>query len=133
MSNQIPIDPTLPKNFDSTPNEERSKSQLDAWWDHPFAVKQDDGTLEVRCLNGGAWDRSTWLGNAATYDEACELADKKQSDWIICRAHPLIRIGESFDVVRMPQRPDHAETVLASFKTMEEVTSFFAKNYSNTK
>ncbi len=30
MPNRIPLDPVLPKNFDCTPNEKRSKAQLDA-------------------------------------------------------------------------------------------------------
>ena len=29
MPNRIPLDPVLPKNFDCTPNEKRSKAQLD--------------------------------------------------------------------------------------------------------
>ncbi|EPF3440900.1 DNA-binding protein, partial [Escherichia coli] len=38
MPNCIPLNPVLPKNFDDTPNEKRSKSQLDAWWDHPYGI-----------------------------------------------------------------------------------------------
>lgn len=44
MPNRIPLDPVLPKNFDCTPNEKRSKAQLDAWWDHPYGV-----TCHERC------------------------------------------------------------------------------------
>ncbi len=55
MPNRIPLDPVLPKNFDCTPNEKRSKAQLDAWWDHPYGVTQPDGKIVVYCLNGGAW------------------------------------------------------------------------------
>ena len=73
MPNQIPNNPTLPKNFDITPNEKRSKAQLDAWWDHPYCVTHNE-KFHVYCLNGGAWDRPTWLAQADTYDEACELA-----------------------------------------------------------
>lgn len=33
MPSQLPLDPKLPANFDDTPNSERSKEQLDEWWD----------------------------------------------------------------------------------------------------
>lgn len=42
MPARIPLDPVLPKNFDCTPNEKRSKAQLDVWWDHPYGVTQPD-------------------------------------------------------------------------------------------
>ncbi len=54
MPNRIPLDPVLPKNFDCTPNEKRSKAQLDAQWDHPYGITQPDGKIVVYCLNGGA-------------------------------------------------------------------------------
>lgn len=47
MPARIPLDPVLPKNFDCTPNEKRSKAQLDAWWDHPYGVTQPDGKIVV--------------------------------------------------------------------------------------
>lgn len=50
MPNRIPLDPVLPKNFDCTPNEKRSKAQLDAWWDHPYGVTEHDGKIVVYCL-----------------------------------------------------------------------------------
>jgi len=31
---------------------------------------------EVRCLDGGAWDRSTWHGSFATFEEALKVAKK---------------------------------------------------------
>ncbi len=37
MPSRIPLDPKLPKAFDATPNEARSKAQLDQWWDRPTA------------------------------------------------------------------------------------------------
>lgn len=33
---QYQIDPKLPKGFQSTPNNERSKAHLAAWWDVPY-------------------------------------------------------------------------------------------------
>lgn len=89
MSNRIPLDPVLPENFDDTPNDERDKAQLDAWWDHPYGITQPDGKIIVRCLNGGAWDRSSVLGVADNYDEACELAEKEQAKWVKTRSQPV--------------------------------------------
>jgi hypothetical protein len=105
MEEGVLINPALPKNFDSTPNEDRPPSQ-NKWWfvkyivteeiaerDEYQATRKDkaaeagqimwaqhrkmwldswpNGTrYDVRCLNGGAWDRSTWLGSYATLQEA---------------------------------------------------------------
>ena len=88
MPNRIPLDPVLPKNFDCTPNEKRSKAQLDAWWDHPYGVTQPDGKIVVYCLNGGAWDRPSVLCLADNYDEACELAERQQARWVKTRYEP---------------------------------------------
>lgn len=100
MPNQIPLDPKLPKAFDSTANDARSKAQLDEWWDHPYAITASDGRIEVRCLNGGAWDRSTRLGIADDYDAACALAEAKQAEWLRFREPP------SAFVRRWPGRRD---------------------------
>lgn len=91
---EIPIDPKLPKKFDQTPNEERPASHRQ-WWFRPYIVtcsweswnSQDEerkadwfkawpsGTrYMVRCLDGGAWDRSTGLGAYGTLEEALEHA-----------------------------------------------------------
>jgi len=85
----IAINPVLPGNFDNTPNEERSPRSL-AWWNVPYVVTYiktvngweiaSSGAQEfhVRCLDGGAWDRSTWLGTFATLEEALALATTPQ-------------------------------------------------------
>ncbi len=101
----VPFNPTLPKDFDSTPNQARPESHQ-RWWNRPFtrtetieqldafyAGRTDDHAeagrkhwaesraqwlaawpsgirYEVRCLDGGAWDRSTSWGMFATLDEA---------------------------------------------------------------
>ncbi|HGU8982145.1 TPA: DNA-binding protein, partial [Escherichia coli] len=88
MPARIPLDPALPKNFDCTPNEKRSKAQLDAWWDHPYGVTEPDGKILVYCLNGGAWDRPSVLGFVDNYDEACELAERQQARWVKTRSKP---------------------------------------------
>jgi hypothetical protein len=121
MFNQIPLDPTLPESFDNTPNEERGKDELDCWWDHPFAITTPDGKFDVRCLNGGAWDRSTWLGRADTYDEACKLAAEKQAAWVAQRGEPhFLMDPPGIKVVIMPQRPDQDMQVLGAYATQAE-------------
>ena len=105
----IPINPKLPRNFDSTPNDERPHSHA-RWWGRPYiqtetvwrlddqyAGRTDeyaDGARQywaenrakwleawpsgvrwnVRCLDGGAWDRSTSWGMFATLAAALECA-----------------------------------------------------------
>ncbi|ECH9374587.1 DNA-binding protein [Salmonella enterica subsp. enterica] len=130
MPNRIPLDPTLPKNFDITPNEKRSKSQLDAWWDHPYCVTHN-GAFLVYCLNGGAWDRPTMLGKAETYDEACELAERRQAEWVKRREEPIFyhSFEPPFQMIRQPQRPDHDDMVVASFDTMEELNAWSKANF----
>lgn len=111
MPNQIPVNPKLPKNFDDTPNDERSKDELDRWWDHPYCLKdENEDFYTVRCLNGGAWDRSTWLGQAPDYAAACQLAEEKQSAWVATRGQAILSIsGTEFGAVILPQRPDRME------------------------
>lgn len=129
MPNRIPLNPTLPKNFDITPNEKRSKAQLDAWWDHPYCALHE-GKFHVYCLNGGAWDRPTWLGQADSYDEACEVAESKQAEWVKRRAEPIFyhSFEPPFQMIRQPQRPDEDTVVVASFDTMEELNAWSKAN-----
>ncbi|MGB3867306.1 MAG: hypothetical protein WBA29_16965 [Xanthobacteraceae bacterium] len=131
MPNQIPLDPVLPKAFDATPNESRSKAQLDAWWDHPFGITLPDGRIEVRCLNGGAWDRSTHFGIAESYEAACALAEAKQAEWVRLRARPVLSLDAGqVMVVRMSQRPDEEPQQLATFPSSEEASAFISANYN---
>lgn len=130
MANRIPLDPKLPKAFDSTPNEKRSKDQLDAWWDHPYGVTMPDGRIDIRCLNGGAWDRSTHLGVAASYEEACALAAVKQADWLRFRERPVASPQDGqFLLLRMPQRPDEEVITIGTFTTAEDANEFLRANY----
>jgi hypothetical protein len=130
MPNRIPLDPDLPEMFDATPNEERSKAELDAWWDHPYGVTRDDGKIEVRCLNGGAWDRPTYLGMVDTYDEACILAEALQADYLRGRQRPTIIMDvPKVKLARMPQRPDEDYVVLAEFDTVDEASEYLVKNH----
>jgi hypothetical protein len=95
-----PINPRLPRNFDNTPNESRPASHQ-RWWDRPFiqTYTWDDMVnptsseeakanqrrdwfeswpsgvrYDVRCLDGGAWDRPTCWGCFATLEEAIACA-----------------------------------------------------------
>ncbi|MFK4532027.1 hypothetical protein ABIA00_000210 [Bradyrhizobium ottawaense] len=130
MPNRIPLDPKLPKAFDATPNEARSKAQLDQWWDRPYGLTRPDGRIEVRCLNGGAWDRSTHLGIADDYDAACALAEAKQAEWLRFREQPCTCLDEGrVTVVRQPQRPDEEMLELTSFSTAEAATEYLRANF----
>jgi len=133
MYNRIPLDPKLPKDFDCTDNRERGKTQLDAWWDHPYGVTREDGRIDVRCLNGGAWDRSMWLGIAEDYDDACVVGAEKQAEWVRKRSRPVtyMKSEKEIFIVVMPQRPDEAvKTVAGPFATTDELNDWFAANKS---
>lgn len=94
------INPALRDHFDATPNELREDLELVDWWDRPYIravtweeMKPHNATpdeiekhrlswlesfpegirYDVRCLDGGAWDRSTWWGTAKTLTEALEI------------------------------------------------------------
>ena len=129
MPNRIPLDPVLPKNFDCTPNEKRSRAQLDAWWDHPYGVTEHDGKIVVYCLNGGSWDRPSVLGLADNYDEACELAERQQARWVKTRSQPIFMYSQEppFVLARMPQRPDHQQEIVAEFSSRDEMNLFSLK------
>jgi hypothetical protein len=86
---EIPINPPLPEYFNSTPNEERPDWQIEVLWNRPFIVTtaffsnekfREDWyknwpsgiRYDARCLDGGAWDRSTCWGMYPTLEEAIE-------------------------------------------------------------
>jgi hypothetical protein len=111
LINGVLINPSQPKLFDCTPNEDRPESQA-KWWNLPYIVTQAVESLdamyanrtdeyaeagrshwvkgrinwmeawpggtryETRCLDGGAWDRSTSWGMFATIEEAISCAKK---------------------------------------------------------
>ncbi len=85
----IPVNPPLPEYFNSTPNDERPEWQIEVLWNRPFvemisffgnAEFREDWykhwpsgiRYDVRCLDGGAWDRSTCWGMYPTLAEALE-------------------------------------------------------------
>lgn len=86
----VPFNPELPPDFDNTPNERRPSSHQ-PWWHRPYVCTVTVETwkrwtdaerakwieawpsgirYDVRCLDGGAWDRSTSWGSFATLDDA---------------------------------------------------------------
>ena len=85
-----------------------------------------DGTYDVRCLDGGAWDRSTWYGHAKTLEEAQEIADRKLAQWKAMREEPVVMFDDvdRVLVVRMGQRPGDDVTELGVFGSTEEASKF---------
>ena len=72
----IPINPALPDDFDGTPNHERPDSHTQ-WWYKPFIVTASgqSKSYAVRCLDGGAHDRSTLMGECRNLRQALSLAE----------------------------------------------------------
>lgn len=90
--NLFPVDPPLPDDFDDTPNEDRPEWQTEYLWDRPyiqtiefsgspkyknqfFESWPDGKRFDVRCLDGGAWDRPTVWGMFANLEEALECCE----------------------------------------------------------
>jgi hypothetical protein len=83
----VPVNPRLPRDFDSTANEERPEDHR-VWWDVPFVQTYADahpkfleawpsGTrYDLRCLDGGAWDRPTCWGMFGSLEEAVAQAPR---------------------------------------------------------
>jgi hypothetical protein len=84
----VPINPELPDDFGDTANEDRPVRHL-AWWgvpfieictcDHPKFIEAWQGSIrfDVRCLDGGAWDRPTCLGMFGSLSEALACIKKR--------------------------------------------------------
>ena len=85
MIDGIPVCPALPAAFSHTDNEKRPKAHR-LWWDTPYIeiyLGTDQEWLkswpsgaryDVRCLDGGAWDRPTSWGMFGTLPEAIACA-----------------------------------------------------------
>lgn len=125
---ELPVDPTLPPNFDSTRNESRTKAELDAWWLRPFAQTRPDGTFDVRCLDGGAWDRATYYGIAKDLAEAQEIARTKLAAWQEIRDRPAVLLGSTaYLLILEPNRPGMPRPVLFSAGTRDELAQVLAR------
>ena len=125
---KVLVDPRLPKNFDCTPNDERPKSH-EKWVNRAYVQTvrfdnfelTDDGDFkkrwfeawptgaryDVRCLDGGAWDRSTSHGSFKTLDEAIELANIINEGMV--ELHAAALAGSCFR-----ERPDSANSPQAA-------------------
>lgn len=124
----LPVDPALPPEFDNTANESRSKAELDAWWLRPFAQSRADGSLDVRCLDGGAWDRPTYYGTAKDLAEAQDIAQSKLKFWQEVRDRPAVMLGESsYLLILEPNRPGMARPVLFSAGSHHDLTQVLAR------
>ncbi len=105
----IPINPTLPEGFDSTPNLERPQSHW-AWWYKPFivTVAGRSNSYTVRCLDGGAHDRSTLMGECRNLKQALSLAEA------------IARRYQSYhDQVMQEDRPPSLETLIQRIHGVE--------------
>jgi hypothetical protein len=79
LVDQVLVDPLLPRGFDDTDNKCRP-AEHGPWWGVPFIISfrpsapdadflrafPDGVRYDLRCLDGGAWDRSTWWGSFAS-------------------------------------------------------------------
>lgn len=125
----LPVDPPLRYLFDHTPNDERSQHELDLWWDRPYALTCPDGHFEVRCLDGGAWDRSTYYGVADTIDEARALAQRKLQAWQHISSSPTAMfLGDGLaQAVVMPRRPGEATRALSPVMPIGEIGAWLER------
>ncbi|EIM1710201.1 hypothetical protein JFQ88_004098 [Aeromonas dhakensis] len=100
MVDGVIIDPVLRPGFDETPHEERCELEEADWWGVPyietisfelmfghldgvameevranwFARWPEGNRYDLRCLDGGAWDRSSNRGAFASLQEAIAAA-----------------------------------------------------------
>lgn len=113
----ILVNPKLPRNFAFTANEDRPPSHQKFWHlpfieeysDIPYPRSKSREEIEkfhsewlaawpsgirydVRCLDGGAWDRPTWWGGFATLDEAIACCTEGPS-WDRKRAQSAEPVG----------------------------------------
>lgn len=118
---ELLVDPALPRAFDQTPNEHRSRVELDAWWLRPFAQSRGDGGYDVRCLDGGAWDRSTYYGLAKDLDEARAIARAGLKRWQKLRDTPAFLLLEGAVLLALePNRPGMPRPVLFAAGTTDD-------------
>ena len=69
------INPVLPNGFNGTANEERPFSHM-LFWQMPYIETTGAGHFDVKCLDGGAWDRPTHRGRRPTLEAALDLAQE---------------------------------------------------------
>ncbi len=88
----ILLNPRLPAGFDDTDNKCRPPEHA-IWWGVPYIVSHRNSNpdpkfleafpagirYELRCLDGGAWDRSTWWGSFSTVQLAAAGAKGRET------------------------------------------------------
>jgi len=125
---ELPVDPLLRPMFDYTPNEDRPESELAQWWLKPFAVTRGDGTFDVRCLDGGAHDRSTWYGTASDLASAKEIAAAKLANWLEFLDRPIVTMdADSYSLTIGSLHPRLPRAVLATFESMDLLRAWLAE------
>ncbi|MDP2451820.1 MULTISPECIES: hypothetical protein [unclassified Polaromonas] len=125
---ELPVDPALPPMFDFTPNEDRPESEIERWWLKPFAVTRGDGTFDVRCLDGGAHDRSTWYGTAKDLASAKEIAAAKLANWLEFLDRPIVTMdADSYSLTIGSLHPRLPRAVLATFESMDLLRAWLAE------
>ena len=65
------VNPNLRDGFDSTDNASRPALETEDWFGLPY-IAYNGSVWHIRCLNGGAWDRSTLIGFDETMDGAID-------------------------------------------------------------
>ncbi len=94
--NAFPVNPPLPEDFDDTPNDDRPEWQNELWGRPFIQTVEFSGSpkyrkqwfeswptgkrFDVRCLDGGAWDRATVWGMFGSIEEAIECC-KSGPSW----------------------------------------------------
>jgi len=128
-ASSLPIDPILRDGFDATAHEQRSAQEIADWWDRPYLVTTSDGGYIVRCLDGGAWDRSTNYGRVETPEEGARLAARKLASWQQAMMVPLVSFDRNgrASVVRYPARPDKEMEVLFGPASPDEASAFLRR------
>lgn len=71
----VPFNPIQRKGFDCCPHGLRPMIEWEEWHMVPYIVPSHNG-FHVRCLTGGAWDRSSILGQFDTLEEAVKNANQ---------------------------------------------------------
>ena len=70
--NDVLINPLLPDAFDTEPLHSRLQYHIDKWYHVPY-ILSDNGFYTVRCLDGGARDRSSLKGGFDSLDKAIDF------------------------------------------------------------
>lgn len=122
----LPVDPHLPPDFYNTPNEDRSAQELADWWMRPYLVSMEGRGYDVRCLDGGAWDRPTFWGDADTLDTARALAASRLEQARRRQDTPVVLLHDgAYLAVLHESRPGAPMAVLHAAATSQQIARWF--------